>query len=151
MKKILMTKLIFVFALFVSLNSFGQNSPQEILDEFFQNYEQKGAKEALDKLYATNKWLLKKSVALNNLTNELVSFNDELVGKYYGYVFIDKVETSDCYAIYSYFLKFDRQPLRLTFEFYKPEKNWMVYSFKFDDSFDDDFERALIRKYSTKE
>jgi len=27
----------------------------------------------------------------------------------------------------------------------------MVYSFKFDDSFDDDFEKALIWKYSSKQ
>ncbi len=146
-----MTKLILVFVLFVTVDSFGQNSPQEIIDDFFKNYEQKGAKEALDKLYETNKWMSRKTDAVNNVKNEFARFDDELVGKYYGYVFIDKIETSDCYAIHTYFLKFGRQPLRLTFAFYKADKDWMIYGFKFDDSFDVDFEKALIWKYSSKE
>jgi hypothetical protein len=81
----------------------------------------------------------------------LTNFNEELVGKYYGHVFVDKIEASDCFSIYTYLLKFDRQPLRLTFKLYKPNDKWILYSFSFDDTFDDDLEKALIMRYSYKE
>ena len=47
-------------------------------------------------------------------------------------------------------MKFDRQPLRITFKFYKPDTKWRLFAFQFDDDFDNDFEKALIWKYSMK-
>lgn len=39
-----------------------------------------------------------------------------------------------------------RTPIRFTFEFYKPKDSWVVYSFKYDDAFDDDVENIINRQ-----
>ncbi len=119
MKTSIRLKIVVISFLFVSVNLFGQDNPQSIVDNFFANYEKKGAEEAIDLLYATNKWMERKSDGINNLKSQLSRFNEGLVGEYFGHVFIDKIKTSDCYEIHTYFMKFDRQPLRLTFHFYK--------------------------------
>lgn len=147
--KIVLSTLVILIA--ISSNSSGQSTSQSLIDDFFNDYETEGAKVAVENIYKTNPWTSRIADDVENVKNSLASFNDELVGKYYGYVFIDKIETSDCFSIYTYFIKFDRLPLRLTFKFYKPDDKWTLFSFKFDDEFDDDFEQALIWKYSMKE
>lgn len=139
---------IFYFLLTISCNA--QSSAQTIIDKFFSDYEKIGPKESIENIYNTNPWMTKISDDIISIKNKFASFDEELVGKYFGHVFVDKVETSDCFAIYTYLMKFDRQPLRITFKFYKPDTNWRLFAFKFDDDFDDDFEKALIWKYSMK-
>jgi hypothetical protein len=131
--------------------TFGQLTSQSLVDKFFNDYQNKGAKIAVEELYKTNIWTTRIKDKVDDIKNKLESYNEELVGKYYGYVFIDKIESSDCFAIYSYLLKFDRQPLRLTFKLYKPNDKWILYSFSFDDSFDEDLEKSLIWKYTNKD
>ena len=139
---------IFYFLLASSCNA--QSSAQSIIDKFFSDYEKSGPKESVENVYKTNPWMTKISDDIITVKNKFAAYDEELVGKYFGYVFVDKVETSDCFAIYTYLMKFDRQPLRITFMFYKPDTKWRLFAFQFDDSFDDDFEKALIWKYSIK-
>jgi hypothetical protein len=131
--------------------TFGQSTAQSLVDKFFIDYEKKGAAVAVDELYKTNVWTSRIQDNVNDIKNKLVGFNEELVGKYYGYVFLDQIETADCFSIQTYLLRFDRQPLRLTFKLYKPNDKWILYSFSFDDSLDEDLEKALNWRHSMKE
>jgi len=151
MKLIKKLSLCVLLILGSSLFTFGQSTPQSLIDKFFNDYEKKGAKIAVEELYKTNVWTSRIQDKVDDIKNKLTNFNEELVGKYYGHVFVDKIEASDCFSIYTYLLKFDRQPLRLTFKLYKPNDKWILYSFSFDDTFDDDLEKALIMRYSYKE
>ena len=146
-------KLLLSFSIIIvnCLATVAQTSAQSLIDKFFSDYEKKGAAIAVDEIYKTNVWASRVQDNVNDVKNKLANFNEELVGKYYGYVFIDKIETSDCFSIFTYLLKFDRQPLRLTFKLYKPNDKWILYSFSFDDTFDEDLEKALIWRYSFKE
>jgi len=39
-------------------------------------------------------------------------------------------------------LRYDRQPIRFTFEFYKPDKEWVLFAISFDATLDDEVEEA---------
>jgi hypothetical protein len=150
--KLIATKTIIFLVLSFGCNlTFGQLTSQSLVDKFFNDYEKKGAKIAVEELYKTNVWTSRIKDQVDDIKSKLENYNEELVGKYYGYVFIDKIESSDCFAIYSYLLKFDRQPLRLTFKLYKPSDKWILYSFSFDVSFDEDLEKSLIWRYTNKD
>lgn len=49
--------------------------------------------------------------------------------------------------MYVYFVKYERQFICFIFEFYKFLDKWILFFFKFDDNFDDDFEELLKFEY----
>ncbi len=119
-----------------------QDSPEKMAEAFFKDYEENGAATAVDNLYATNPWTSRIQDAIKNVKSQLEMYNIELVGEYYGYEKLTTKSIGDSYVLYSYFLKFDRQFLRLTFQFYKPNDSWRLASFHFDDSFDEEIIEA---------
>jgi hypothetical protein len=66
-----------------------------------------------------------------------------LVGDFHGYELLASDEVGNCYKIYIYVAKFDRQPIRIQFDFYKPEDKWIVQGFTYDYDLDDDFESVV--------
>lgn len=142
--KALIVGLIVIFS---SFNLKAQGNPEIIIQAFFENYESKGAGSAVDELYATNPWTSRIQDAINNVRTQLERFNEDLVGKYHGYEKLTTKKIGESYVLYSYFIKFDRQFLRLTFQFYKPDKKWRLASFQFDDSFDEEIEEAARLYY----
>ncbi len=117
-------------------------SPEELIDKFFTEYQAQGSTVALDNLYGTNTWISKNSDAITTLKNRLAGVNEELVGKYHGKELIIKRSVGESLVLYSYMVKFDRQPVRFTFEFYKPNDEWIVFGFLFDDNLDDELEES---------
>lgn len=60
---------------------------------------------------------------------------------------IDKEDLENRLVYVSYLALFERQPVRLEFVFYRSKEHWIVYSFSFDDSIDDeliDYSRKKI-------
>ncbi len=133
--------------LFLTFGLQAQDTPEKIINDFFKNYETKGPGKAIDELYATNPWTTRIQDAVNNVRTQFERFDEELVGKYHGFEKLTTKQIGDSYALYAYFIKFDRQFLRLTFQFYKPNDQWRLSSFKFDDSFDDELEEAAKMYY----
>ncbi|XWN35882.1 MAG: hypothetical protein ROO71_07925 [Balneola sp.] len=134
--------LIFLFTTFGSFNSFAQDTGEELIDNFFSKYENVGVDEAVEELYKTNPWTARIQDGINNVKSQLGRYNEELVGKYYGYKKIVTKKLGNSYALHSYLVRFDRQPLRFTFQFYKPDNEWRLYSFAFDDNIDEEIEEA---------
>lgn len=132
--------IICLFAL--TFASYSQVGPDKIIDLFFSQYKTEGPRVALSNLYSTNPWFSRNQDAIENSINSLSRFNKELVGDYYGHEFITKRSVADSYVLISYFAKFDRQFLRFTFQFYKPNDDWRLASFQFDDDFDEELEQA---------
>lgn len=131
----------------ISFTSFAQDNGQKLIEDFFSNYENEGVEVAVEKLYKTNPWTARIQDAVNNVKAQLASYNDELVGEYYGYERLVTKQLGNSYALHSYLVRFDRQPMRFTFQFYKPDKEWRLYSFAFDDGFDDEIEEAAKMYY----
>jgi len=142
------TKLLLTLIL-VSIYTFKSNAQngQDIIDQFFTNFETKGASIAVDELYKTNPWTTRIQDAINNVKTQLERYDENLVGKYYGYEHIVTKKLANSYVLHSYFVKFDRQPIRFTFQFYKPAEEWRLYSFQFDDNYDDEIEEAAKMYY----
>jgi hypothetical protein len=111
-----------------------------IIDAFFKKYKEKGADTAIDYLFGTNK-LLANLPQLSVLKKKLDSLQQS-AGKYVGHELIVQKSSSPSLFLYSYLVKFENQPYRFTFMFYKPQNDWELYRFKYDDQMDAELEEA---------
>lgn len=111
-----------------------------IIDAFFKKYKDKGADTAIDYLFSTNK-LLANLPQLPVLKAKLDSL-PQSAGKYMGHELIAQKSASPSLFFYSYLVKFENQPYRFTFMFYKPGTEWELYRFKYDDQIDSELEEA---------
>lgn len=118
----------------------GPKSALQIIDVFFKKYKDEGADTAIDYLFATNK-LLANLPQLSVLKAKLDSL-PQSVGKYVGHELITQKSASPSLYFYSYLVKFENQPYRFTFMFYKPQNDWELYRFKYDDQIDSELEEA---------
>lgn len=143
MKNYHLFKLVCLIIMFsASSYSFGQTNPKEIISKFFTKYEENGASNALDYLYANNNWMKRAKDDVANVKQRLEGLNEAYVGKFHGYELIVEKKLSDSFILMSYLVKFDRQPIRFTFQFYKPNNEWRTQSFKFDGNIDDEIEES---------
>ena len=141
MKKILILLLISTWG-----TCFAQSSPQDLIDDFFVTYE-KDAGKAVKELYATNKWTERVKDDIENIVNMVNGFTADYMGKYYGYERIIIKKLSESFELHSYLVKYERQPIRFIFKFYKPNDKWILYAYALDDDIDDEIEQAAKLYY----
>jgi hypothetical protein len=134
--------LLIICLAFTSYATNAQGEIDDIVDSFFKNYEEKGATYALDSLYGINKWIDLKGSAMITLKEKMETLTEDFIGKYYGYELIVEKTLADSFILRSYLIKYERQPLRFTFQFYKPNKKWMVLNFKYDGLVGEEIEEA---------
>lgn len=130
----------------ISLTTFGQTNPDYLVINFFKNYE-KNPGNSIDELYASNPWSTRIKDGIEKVKKEVNSYTIDYVGKYYGYELITKKQFSESFMLYSYMVKYDRQPMRFIFKLYKPNDKWILYSFKIDSDLDDEIEQAAKLYY----
>lgn len=137
-----MKKLICIASLLLcSLNIFAHSNPEELIEKFFKDYSRNPAK-AVENIYATNPWVSRVRDGVESVKNEVNKYTEDYVGKYYGYEFICSKQLAGCFTLYSYLVKYERQPMRYIFKFYKPDEKWLLYSFKIDSELDEEMEKA---------
>lgn len=137
-----MKQVLFIIVLFISLSVSAQSDPTEVVEQFFTEFKEKGATVAIDNLYKPNKWISKSADGIIQLKSQLEGLNEDFVGKYYGKELTLEKKLADSFILMSYLVKYDRQPIRFTFQFYKPKDIWMIHSFKFDGNLDSEIEEA---------
>ena len=137
-KPYLLLTLVAIFILTIS-PVHAQKSEKEIVTEFFKIFKDSPG-EAMDYAFSTNPWMKRNKDATDNIKNQ---FNTvlPLVGNYQGYELINEKKTGESLKLLSYMVKFDRQPFRFTFIFYKPNAKWQVQNLKYDDKLDDELEK----------
>lgn len=138
-----MKHLIFIaiILLLLSCSEKGQESTI-LVESFFLTYEEKGIYKALDNVFQTNEWLLKQSTSdIENLKKDL-NAHISLIGNYCGYEIISERSIGKSLKHYSCIVKYDRQPLRFSFMFYKAGSSWVLYNFKYDDNLIDELDEA---------
>ncbi|GAB2942679.1 hypothetical protein GCM10027048_04140 [Hymenobacter coalescens] len=141
-----MKKLLLLVLLLVSAKSYAQQNPDELVTAFFQEYP-KGPAKALETLYTTNPWVSRNKDAVEQLKSEINKLTPDFVGRYYGYEPIMTKRIANSFVLKSYLVRYDRQPLRFTFEFYKANDKWFIYAFKFDTNLDDELEESAKLNY----
>jgi len=141
-------KVVMLVSMLMFLQStFAQDKPEELVEKFFVNYQKIGASGAIDSLYATNDWVNRKTDEISSLKNQIEGLTEDYVGQYYGYELIVEKKVANSYLLVSYLVKFDRQPIRFTFQFYKPNNEWKIFAFQYDGNLDDEIEEAAKLYY----
>lgn len=137
-----MKKIAFFFLLLLpSIPAFSQRTPDDMVAIFFEDFK-KDKGQSIENIYQTSEWMSRARDAIANIKGELEKLTPEYIGKNHGYSLICKKQLADCFVLQSYIVRYDRQPLRFTFEFYKPDKEWQLFSFAFDVNLDDELEEA---------
>jgi hypothetical protein len=142
----IMKKLLIILLISTTANLFAQSSPQDLIDTFFNTYE-KDAGKAVKELYETNKWTERIKDDIDKVIGTVNGFTESYMGKYYGYEIITKKKFAESFELYSYMIKYDRQPIRFIFKFYKPNDKWVLYSYALDDSLDSEIQEAAKLYY----
>ena len=136
MKKTFIT----AFLILVSITGFCQINPDDIINNFFTVF-QNDTDKALDDIYATNPWTTEIGDAISGLKKTVRSYSSEM-GEYYGVDFITKQKCTDRFILYCYMIRYDRQPIKVIFELYKPNDKWVLYALNFSTDIDDNVEAA---------
>lgn len=136
--KTLIIKSLTLALFLISLNTFGQITPKTTAEKFFKEYQTLGVAKSIDNLYASNKWMEFSTEAVAGLKTQLDGLTLDFVGKFYGYELVKEQKIGENYIFLTYVGRYDRQPIRFDFEFYKPNTTWQIHSFSFDDKFGED-------------
>ncbi|NCP91188.1 MAG: hypothetical protein GW827_13330 [Flavobacteriales bacterium] len=141
-----MKRILIVLMILASGNLIAQSGPQELINSFFGTYEKDPGKAVKD-LYATNIWNERIKDDIDKIIGTVNGFTESYMGKYYGQELITTKKFSESFVLYSYLVKYDRQPIRFIFKFYKPDDKWVLYSYALDDSLDDEIQEAAKLYY----
>lgn len=136
------SKFLLTLILIGAFNLVNAQTPQEMMDSFFKTYQEDKPVEALSELYSHTPWLERIQDDVEKLKTQFRDLK-MLVGEYNGHELLYKKNVKECFVLATYLVKYDRQPIRINFQFYKPKDEWILYSFSYDDSFDDDLEKAI--------
>lgn len=136
--KTLIIKTLISGLLIFSFPSFGQITPKSTAEKFFKEYQSLGVAKSIDNLYASNRWMEFSADAISGLKTQLDGLTLDFVGKFYGYELVKEKKIGENYLFLTYIGRYDRQPIRFDFEFYKPNNSWQIHSFSFDDKFGED-------------
>jgi len=140
MKKIILTTLTLALATFSH-----SKEPKEIIDTFFSHFPESMMNEAVDGVFASNPWMNRQEDQKTNFKTNLGSL-EGLVGTYFGVDYVAEKRMGDNLIGYTYIARYDRQPVRFEFVFYKPNEEWLVYSFTYDDQVDEDLVEAMRKE-----
>ena len=136
MKKALYLSLLVI----LPITGYSQETPDDFIKRFFETF-QNNTDKALDDIYATNVWTSEMKDAINSMKKTIKNYPMEM-GKYYGSDFITKQKCTERFLLYSYMARYDRQPMKVVFQFYKANDKWILYSLNFSADLDDDVEAA---------
>jgi hypothetical protein len=118
-----------------SCNNKSKNEyPKYLVDNFFEIYKTKGVTDALDNIFQTNEYMIKQSKSdIETLKESLYSLIN-VIGNYYGYEIISEYSMGKSIIHYCCIVKYDTQPVRFNFIFYKSSDTWVLYNFNYDNS-----------------
>jgi len=108
---------------------------------FFSKYETEGADKALNYILSTNPLINNNDEQFAQLRKDL-NASALLLGQYCGYALITKKKATSNFVYCSYLVRYNRQPLRFTFIYYKPKDKWVLHKFSFDNEVEKELENA---------
>ena len=134
-----------ILLLTLSMSALSADYQSEI-DKFFKAYQSGSIDKAVEDLYKTNEYVSSIPDQISKIKTQLNSLSG-LVGKINTITKIDTYNVGNSVVHVTYFVTYDRQPVRFEFQYFKVNSGWRIYSFSFDDDVDDEI-TALARKAS---
>ena len=133
-----MKKILLLIVVLSNMSMRGQQSPQTIAEDFFIKYE-KSTSEAINYIFSTNHYFSKQQT-----TDFIKKVNDGLraLGDYCGNELIQKENIGSSFILFNYLVKYERQPVKFSFIFYKPKDTWLLYNFNFNAELDIELQSA---------
>ncbi len=128
--------------MFASFFAQAQSSPEQIIDKFFLDLVNEKPEKALDNLYVHLPWIANIKTEIDKLKTQFITLQTYF-GKYCGNALIAKKDIAGTFIIYSYIVKYERQPVRFTFKFYKPKDAYIVFSFSYDMNLEEELEQSM--------
>lgn len=136
-KKIKYVNQIVLFVAMMGIGySYSQDDSQRLINNFFTTYE-KDKGQAFDSIFKSNPYFTKTQISyIKDTLNKFLSQLENYCG--YELVHTQFPGNSKSMVLYYYIVKYERQPVKFVFVFYKPKETWMLYNFLFNGEVDTD-------------
>ena len=107
------------------------SSYEAMSDKFFVLLQQNKSSEAVDFMMATNPAMKKIPDEIDQLKSQFGSLGP-MMGPYISRVKLGETKVAGMYVYQHYFVAYERQPISVRIEYYKPGATWMCYGLQFD-------------------
>lgn len=133
---IILSILFFSSAIIAEPQKPNEKLPEDLVNTFFELYRSRGPVTAVDYIFANNPYIFEKQESVQSLKTKISNL-EKMLGKENGSFMVQNQDFEGTIRVITYIVKFDRQPLRFSFVFYKPADRWLTYQFNFDDAMND--------------
>ena len=140
MKKILLTLCPLLLFICVAKAQVQEQNPTDISKKFFEIYAAKPM-DAIDYLFADVKKIKQVSDDITAIKKNLKMTIDQ-GGVNNGYELITEKNVGNNFKLQSYMVKYDKQPVRFIFIYYRPKDAWKIYTFQFNTNMDEELTSA---------
>ncbi|MGZ3812172.1 MAG: hypothetical protein ACXVJN_10520 [Mucilaginibacter sp.] len=140
MKRILLLLCPALVFICTSMAQAQEETPAQISKKFFDLYSVKPM-DAIDYIFSGVKVTKQVSDDITAIKKNL-KVTIDLDGTYYGYELINEKSVGNNLKLISYMLRYEKQPLRFIFIYYKPNDKWKIYTFQFNTNLDEELTNA---------
>ncbi|MEM8815073.1 MAG: hypothetical protein AAFX56_09415 [Pseudomonadota bacterium] len=131
--------LVLVFA-FANANAEGPDRTYVAkVETFFESVGNGEEQEAIRELPANSPYAEEMSAELENVAFQLSNLGRTL-GEYRNHELLIHDVVAERFAYMMFFVAYDRQPLKMEFQFYRPDEDWVFLNY----SFSGDLENELV-------
>ncbi|MGZ3752584.1 MAG: hypothetical protein ACXVB0_03980 [Mucilaginibacter sp.] len=140
MKRILLLLCPALVFICTSMAQAQEETPAQISKKFFDLYSVKPM-DAIDYIFSGVKVTKQVSDDITAIKKNL-KVTIDLDGTYYGYELINEKSVGNNLKLISYMLRYEKQPVRFIFIYYKPNDKWKIYTFQFNTNLDEELTNA---------
>ncbi len=140
MKKILLTLCPLLLFICTTKAQVQEQNPTDISKKFFEIYTAKPM-DAIDYLFSDVKKIRQVSDDITAIKKNLKMTIDQ-GGVNNGYELITEKNVGNNFKLQSYMVKYDKQPVRFIFIYYRPKDAWKIYTFQFNTNMDEELTSA---------
>lgn len=140
---------VVIFLLVFSLQTKASSDYKKVPEGFFELVDDNKLAAAIDSVYEDNPWTHLATEKIRQLKSQFTNAAD-MLGDYHGYELLyDKTFASERFAHVAYLMLYDRQPVVVQFQLYRPTKEWRIYNFSFDTEFPTNVQQSAVYKMTS--
>jgi hypothetical protein len=121
------------------------SSYQEMSDNFFYILQHNNASDAIDYLFGTNPALKKRPDQADQLKAQFASMG-AMMGPYISHTMLLETKVAGRFVYQHNFVAYERRPISIRIEYYRPGATWECYDLQFDGNLADDIQKMADDK-----